>query len=62
MLIICPIWASNDYLARLSFLLWSIGVSKQTSNAAVYGDCGRKPTIIQITKRFVDFFKSSDAA
>ena len=48
---------TSDPLERLhlSFLKWSIGVSKQTSNAAVYGDCGRKPTIIQITKQFVDF-------
>ena len=48
---------TSDPLERLhlSFLKWSIGVSKQTSNAAVYGDCGRKPTIIQIIKQFVDF-------
>ena len=48
---------TSDPLERLplSFLKWSIGVSKQNYNAAVYGDCGRKPTIIQIIKQFVDF-------
>ena len=48
---------TSDPLERLqlTFLKWSIGVSKQNSNAAVYGDCGRKPTIIQIIKQFVDF-------
>ena len=41
---------TSDPLERvhLSFFKWS--VSKQTSNAAVYGDCGGKPT-----KQFMDF-------
>ena len=41
---------------HLSFLKWTLGVPKQTSNAAVYGDTGRKPTTLCVLKQFVNFF------
>ena len=41
---------------NLSFLKWTLGVSKGTSNAAVYGDTGRIPLVLSILKQFVIFF------
>ena len=48
---------TSDPLERLhlSFLKWTLGVPKQTSNAAVYGDSGRTPTVLRIIKQFVSF-------
>ena len=41
---------------HLSFLKWTLGVPKGTSNAAVYGDTGRIPLVLSIFKQFVNFF------
>ena len=41
---------------HLSFLKWTLGVPKGTSNAAVYGDTGRIPLVLRILKQFVNFF------
>ena len=48
----------TDPIERLhvSFLKWTLGVSKRTSNAAVWGDCGRMPLVIQLTKQLVDYY------
>ena len=35
---------------HLSFLKWTMGVNKTTSNAAVWGDCGRYPLGIALSK------------
>ena len=37
---------------HLSFLKWTLGVPKGTSNAAVYGDTGRIPLVLSILKQF----------
>ena len=41
---------------HLAFLKWTIGVGKNTSNAAVWGDCGRPPLGISLTKQAIDYF------
>ena len=40
---------------HLSFLKWSIGVNKRTSNAAVWGDSGRGPLAITLLKQLIDY-------
>ena len=35
---------------HLSFLKWTLGVNKTTSNAAVWGDCGRYPLGVELSK------------
>ena len=44
---------ANDPLKRLylSFLKWTLGVNKYTSNAAVWGDTGRYPLVITQAKQ-----------
>ena len=36
---------------HLSFLKWTMGVNKYTSNAAVWGDTGRHPLALVLTKQ-----------
>ena len=36
---------------HLSFLKWTMGVNKYTSNAAVWGDTGRNPLALVLTKQ-----------
>ena len=36
---------------HLSFLKWTLGVSKTTSNASIWGDCGRVPQGITMSKQ-----------
>ena len=50
--------STSDPLEKLhlSFLKWTLGVPKGTSNAAVYGDTGRIPLVLSILKQFVNFF------
>ena len=35
---------------HLSLLKWTMGVNKYTSNAAVWGDCGRYPLAVELSK------------
>ena len=44
---------ANDPLERLhlSFLEWTLGINKYTSNAAVWGDTGRYPLVITHAKQ-----------
>ena len=42
-------------LLYLSFLKWTMGVGKRTSNAAVWGDCGRAPVIITMLKQIFSY-------
>ena len=49
---------AKDPLERLhlSFLKWTLGVHKKTSNAAIWGDSGRHPLAVQISKQVFSFF------
>ena len=42
---------------HLSFLKWNLGVGRKTSNAAIWGDTGRLPLIIKISKQVCGFYK-----
>jgi exonuclease III len=50
---------ARDHLERLhiSFLKWTMGVHKRTSNAAVWGDCGRYPLGITLLKQTFDYYE-----
>ena len=50
--------STSDPLEKLhlSFLKWTLGVPKGTSNAAVYGDTGTIPLVLSILKQFVNVF------
>ena len=50
---------AKDHLERLhiSFLKWTMGVHKRTSNAAVWGDCGRYPLGITLLKQVFDYYE-----
>ena len=41
---------------HLSILKWTLGVGKRTSNAAVWGDTGRYPLAITLTKQLIDYY------
>ena len=41
---------------HLSFLKWNLGVGKKTSNAAVWGDCGRYPLVIELSKQVLNYY------
>ena len=49
---------AKDPLERLhlTFLKWLLGVSRKTSNAAVWGDCGRYPLAVQISKQAFKYY------
>ena len=40
---------------HLAILKWTLGVGKSTSNAAVWGDCGRTPIVVRYVKQVADF-------
>ena len=40
---------------HLTFLKWTLGVGKRTSNAAVWGDCGRYPLGVELTKQLYGY-------
>ena len=42
---------------HLSFLKWTLGVSKRTSNAAVWGDCGRKPLGYTLLQQQINYYR-----
>ncbi|XP_063688379.1 uncharacterized protein LOC134821607 [Bolinopsis microptera] len=48
---------ANDSIERLhlSLLKWTTGVNKRTSNIPIWGDTGRYPLGIQLSKLFLDF-------
>ena len=48
---------NSTSIEKLSFLKWTLGVPKGTSNAAVYGDTGRIPLVLSILTQFVKNFK-----
>ena len=39
---------------HLVFLKWTIGIGKNSSNTAVWGDCGRPPLAISLIKQVID--------
>ena len=41
---------------HLSFLKWNLGVGRKTSNAAVWGDCGRYPLVIELFKQVLNYY------
>ena len=43
---------------HLAILKWTLGVGKYTSNAAVWGDCGRTPNVVRYVKQVTDFVMS----
>ena len=49
---------SKDPLEKLhlTFLKWTLGVNRKTSNAAVWGDCGRYPIAIELTKQVFSYY------
>ena len=49
---------AKDPLERLhlAFLKWNLGVGRRTSNAAVWGDTGRNPLAIKISKQVFSYF------
>ena len=40
---------------HLSFLKWTLGVSKYTSNTTIWGDTGHHPMIISLTKQIFTY-------
>ena len=54
---------AKDPLERLhlSFLKWTIGVSRKTSNAAVWGDSGRDPLAIDLSKQVFNYLQRLEA-
>ena len=42
---------------HLSFLKWNLGVGKRTSNAPVWGDCGRMPIGLVLLMQQLDYYK-----
>ena len=52
---------ANDPLERLhlSFLEWTLGINKYTSNAAVWGDTGRYPLVITHAKQYLLIWRDS---
>jgi hypothetical protein len=48
---------ARDHLERLhlSFLKWTMGVHKKTSNTAVWGDCGRYPLGVTLLKQVFSY-------
>ena len=41
---------------HFSVLKWTLGVNKGTSNAAIWGDCGRTPLVVNCVKQVTVFF------
>ena len=41
---------------HLSILKWTLGLPKRTSNAGVWGDCGRPPLAMKLLKHTIDYF------
>ena len=41
---------------HLSFMKWSLGVGKRTSNAAIYGDTGRVPVAVMVLKQVYSYY------
>ena len=50
---------AKDPLERLhlSFLKWNVGVSRKASNAAIWGDTGRVPLLINVSKQVFGYYK-----
>ncbi len=42
---------------HLSFLKWTLGVGKYTSNAAVWGDTGRYPMVVNLSNQVYSYFR-----
>ena len=42
---------------HLSFMKWTMGVHKKTSNAPIWGDCGRFPLAVQLSKQVFNYIK-----
>ena len=42
---------------HLSFLKWNLGVGRKTSNAAVWGDTGRHPLAIEVSKQVFSYYE-----
>ena len=51
--------AAKDPIERihLSFLKWNLGVGSKTSNAAVWGDTGRHPLVVKVSKQVLSYFE-----
>ena len=41
---------------HLAILKWTLGVGKKSSNAAIWGDCGRAPLIVRYVKQVTDYY------
>ena len=46
---------------HLKFLKWILGVHNKTSNIFCWGDTGRSPLLLRLTKQAVDYFERLDA-
>ena len=46
---------------HLSVMKWSFGVHKRTSNSAIWGDAGRFPLAIELTKQVYSYFERLEA-
>ena len=42
---------------HLTFLKWTLGVNRKTSNAAVWGDCGKYPLALELTKQVFCYYE-----
>ena len=42
---------------HLTFLKWTLGVNGKTSNAAVWGDCGKYPLALELTKQVYCYYE-----
>ena len=49
---------AKDAIERLhlTFMKWCMGVGKRTSNASVYGDTGRSPLVVKVSKQAYAYF------
>ena len=42
---------------HLTFLKWTLGVNRKTSNDAVWGDCGKYPLALELTKQVFCYYE-----
>ena len=51
--------AAKDPIERihLSFLKWNLGVGSRTSNASVWGDTGRHPLLVKVSKQVFSYLE-----
>ena len=47
----------RENTSDLSIIKWSLGVHRKSSNIGAWGDSGRAPLLLTITKKLLDYFQ-----